>query len=413
MNAKKYRFCIVTYETFPNPITQNLKTFLLENYSCDLIYILHPQLDLKEGYQMSSGFSWFKNNKLIQSKTAYHWKTSWPLLYIKDILYTLFWCLRFGKIDVYFAAGNLNPLAAILLREVGFVKEVIYQSVDYYPTRFQNSFLNWFYFRMDKLCVEWSDETWNVSSMIAQARQKKMDMDPKIFNRQYTVPGCVWFHQVKRLPFAKVNRKKIVYRGVLLPFMGVDLVIRAMPHILKEIPSLIFEIVGTGVEEEKLKNLAKSLKVSKSVIFHGFVKGRENMEKVLSDAALGIATFNTDILDDKVKNSDPGKIKDYMLLGMPIITTKAFPGSKYIVKNRCGLIVSYRAEDLAKTILGLLQNKNLLKEYRENVVKYIEKFDCVTILERNIERVLNGKVNTTNDRSATSIKNFQNRFDDL
>lgn len=390
MSEKKYCFCIVTYETFPNPITQNLKTFLLENYNCDLLYIFHPQLDIKEGYKLSSGFEWFKNNKLTQSKNAYHWKAYWPLLYIKDVLYTFFWCVKFGKkFDAYFACGNLNPVVGLILRNLGIMKKVIYQCLDYYPKRFENNFLNWFYFQLDKFCVRLSDETWNVSSMIAKARHKKMGMDPNIFNRQRTVPGCIWFHKTKRLPFSKINRKKIVYRGTLLSFMGVDLAIKAMPLILKKIPDLKFEIVGTGEEEKKLKDLTNRLGVSKNVIFHGFVEGRENMEKVLSDGALGMATFNTDILDEKVQNSDPGKIKDYMLLGMPVITTDTFPDSKKIVEARCGLVVPYKAEDLAEDVIKLLKSEELLCEYRKNAASYIAKYDCVNILKPNIERIVN------------------------
>lgn len=386
---KKYNFCIVTYETFPNPNTQNLKTYLLENYNCDILYIHHPMLDMKEGYQISSGYDYFKDGKLSESEKAYHWQLFWPLLYIKDILYTFLWCLKFKKkFDLYFAAGNLNPIAGIILRQLGIVKRVVYHSSDYHPVRFSNKFFNWFYFQLDKFCVGLTDETWNVTSVIAEAREKKMGMNRSLYNRQYTVPGGIWFYKVKRLPFTKINRKKIVYRGMLFDYMGVDLGIRAMPLILKKIPDLIFEIVGTGEEEEKLKTLSKQLGVSRNIIFHGFVKEREEMEKVLADAALGIATFNTDILDEKVKNADPGKIKDYMLLGMTVITTNAISYSKQIVDNKCGLVVSYDPVELANAVVKLLINKTLLKEYRTNALKFIEKFDCNNILRPNVERIL-------------------------
>lgn len=390
--GKKYKFCIVTYETFPNPLTQNLKTYLLENYTVDILYIYHPQLDNKEGYELTSGYYLFKNNELVSSKNSYHFKLYWPLLYIKDVLYTLFWCLRFGeKFDVYFASGNLNPVAGLILRQIGVVKKVVYQSLDYYPVRFKNKFFNWFYFQLDKFCVRFCDETWNVSPMIAKARQKKMSMDIKVFNRQYTVPGCIWFYKVKRLPFPKINKRKIVYRGVLLPHMGIDMVLKAIPLILKKIPNLIFEIVGTGVEEKKLKKITKDLKIFKNVLFHGFVEGRENMERIISDGAIGMATFNTSLLDNNVRNSDPGKIKDYMLMGMPVITTDAFSSSNQISEKRCGIVVEYKEEQIAQAVIKLLKSDQLLREYRSNATNFIEKFDCSYILKPNLERVLGEK----------------------
>ena len=351
-------------------------------------------LDMKEGYRSSSGYHFFKNNKLSQVGKAYHWQLYWPLLYIKDVLYTFLWCLKLKKrIYVYFAAGNLNPLVGIILREIGIVKKVIYQSIDYYPTRFENKFFNWFYYQLDKFCVRFSDETWNLNSAMVDARERKMKMNRRIYNKQYTVPGVVWFYKTRRLPFANINTKKIVYRGSLIEFMGVDLVIRAMPYILKKIPQAKLEIIGGGKEKNNFKYLAHNLGISKNVIFHkwktkGWIKDRKKLEKVLSDGALGVATFNTDILDEKVRNSDPGKIKDYMLFGMPIITTNAISYSEEIIKNKCGFVVNYNVKELASAVINLLKSKSLLRQYRQNAIKFIEKFDCKYIYKHNIERVL-------------------------
>lgn len=385
----KYNFCIVTYETFPNPITQNLKTYLLENYTTDLLYIYHPQLNNKEGYQISSGYHFFKNNQLNQSGNAPYLKLFSPLSYIKDIFYTLFWCIKAGrKFDVYFACGNLNPVAGIILKNFGIVRKVVYQSIDYFPKRFENIFFNWLYFQLDKFCVKFADETWNASSVIVESRDKKMGMNPKVYNRQYTVPSCIWFYKAKRLPFSKINRKKIVYRGSLFDYMGVDLIIKAMPRILKKIPGVKFEIVGDGEVRAYLEKLIKDLGISKNVIFHGLVTDRIKLEKILSDSALGVATFNTSIIDEKIKNADPGKIKDYMLMGMPVLTTEAISYSKKLIESKCGIIVRYNVVSVVNAVVKLLANKKLLEEYRENVLKFILPFDCSNILKPNIERVL-------------------------
>lgn len=389
ISNRKYNFCIVTYETVPNPLTQNLKTYLLENYSSDILYIYHQMLDMKESHGKSSGYEIFKDNKLVLSGKTYNLKLYWTILYIKDVLFTLFWCLKFGeRFDVYFASGNLSPIVGLILRELGIVKKVIYQSVDYYSIRFKNKFFNLLYFQIDKFSVKFCDETWNVSPRMVQAREKQMGMDIKTFNRQYTVPGGIWFYKTKRLPFTKINRKKMVYRGMLLKFMGIDLVIKAIPLILKKIPDLKFEIIGTGEEENYLKSLVKSLGISKNVIFHGFVKDRADVEKILSDAGVGVATFNPKMPVDKAKNSDPGKIKDYMLFGMPVITTDTSYISKEIDKSECGIVVNYKPEEIASSVNKLLLNKKLLKKYRSNAIKFIEKFDCTNILRPNMERIL-------------------------
>lgn len=389
--VKNLNVTIVSHKSMPNPITDNLRIFLNENFKVNLLSITHPLLEMEESFKDSSDFEYLEKEKIALRRKAFHWILPVPFLYLKDFFYTLIWSLRFrNKWDLYFGVGNLNPLVGIILRLLKKVDKVIYYSMDYYPTRFKNKLLNWFYFQLDKFCVRFSDETWNVSPVMVEAREKKMGMDRRIYNRQYTVPGGIWFNKVKRLPFSKINKRKIVYRGYLIPHMGVDLAIKAMPKILKYDPKIIFEIVGGGEQEESLKELSKKLGVSNNVIFHGWIKDRAKLEKILLDGSVGIATFNTTILDEKVKNADPGKIKDYMMMGMPIIVTRAISYYEQIEKQKCGIVIDYNPDQLAQAVIKLLTNKKLLEEYRANALKYIKKYDWNNILKPNMERILNG-----------------------
>jgi len=390
--GKKYNICIVTYEIHTNPITRNLSRFLVDNYNTDILYIYHPYLDFKESYKEASKYEYYRDERLVEKKVAIHWRLPVAFLYLKDILYTFFWCIKFGKRwDLYFAAGNLNPFVGIVLKRIGLVKKVVYYSMDYYPKRFENKFFNLLYYQLDKFCVRFSDETWNASSVMVKAREEKMGMERKIYNRQITVPVGIWFYKIKRLPFSKINKKKIVYRGTLQDHMGVDLAIRAMSLILKEIPDVTLEIFGGGQEEENLKKLTRELRISKQVIFHGWIDDRAKLEKSMADGALGIATFNTNILDDKVKNADPGKIKDYMVMGMPVITTNALFYHKEIEKRKCGIVIQYDPTELASAVIKLITNEKMLLEYKKNAIRFIEQFDYEKIFKENLSRVLGEK----------------------
>lgn len=390
--VKNLDVAIVSHKSMPNPITDNLKIFLNENFNLNLLSITHPLLEIEESFKDSSEFEYLEKEKTILRRKAFHWILPVPLLYLKDFFYTFIWSLSFrNKWDLYFGVGNLNPLTGFILRFFKKVDKVIYYSMDYYPTRFEKKLLNWLYFHLDKFCVRFSDETWNVSPVMVEAREKKMGMDRRIYNRQYTVPGGIWFNKVKRLPFSKINKRKIVYRGYLIPHMGVDLAIEAMPKILKYDPKIIFEIVGGGEQEDDLKELAKKIGVANNVIFHGWVIDRTNLEKILSDGVVGIATFNTNILDEKVKNADPGKIKDYMVMGMPIIVTRAISYYEQLEKQKCGIVIDYDPDQFAQAVIKLLTNDNLLKKYRENALKFIKNYDWNYLLKPNIERILSDK----------------------
>lgn len=387
--AQKYKIAIAFHETLPCFVAEYLKTYLLDKYSVDLLFIGHPLLDVKESYQRNSRYEYYKNSKLYLSKNAFHWMAPKPILFVKDMFYTFMWCLKFnGKWEAFFGMDNINVLVALFLKKMGRIKKVVYHTIDYYPTRFPNKFLNWLYFQFDKICVKYADETWNISEVMVEARRKKMGMSGDDYKRQYTFPICVWVDKVKRKPFDKINKKKIIYRGSLVKETGVDLMIKAMPSVLKFIPDAVLEIFGDGVEREYLEREAKKLKVTKHVKFYGWIRERKKLESLMSDGALGIATFNTRIIDDKVRNADPGKIKDYMLMGMPVITTNVVSNCKQIKDQKCGLVIDYNIKDLSAAVIRLLSDEVLLRQYRNNALKFIKQFDCGKLFDENIGRVL-------------------------
>lgn len=54
-------------------------------------------------------------------------------------------------------------------------------------------------------------------------------------------------------------------------YKNIDLVIKAMPDILKEIPNTFYVVVGEGTDRSRLEKLAKELDVSEKIIFKGAV----------------------------------------------------------------------------------------------------------------------------------------------
>ena len=63
--------------------------------------------------------------------------------------------------------------------------------------------------------------------------------------------------------------------GRLVERKGHDTVIRALPEILRQVPTALYLIVGTGPEESRLKDLAHELGVEDQVVFVGYVPDGE------------------------------------------------------------------------------------------------------------------------------------------
>lgn len=386
-NLSDKKIAIVTHRSnMPSIPGGDLKKFLLAWNCKEILYIAHPLLLLKESYKFSSEFEYFKKSKPLKSK-AYHWMLPELISYIKDFIYTIFWILKTGQtFDLYFGINNMNALSGLLFKKIGRVKKVVYYTIDLYPQRFPNKIINWIYHKVDKICVRYCDEIWNVSPFLAEYRQRK-GMKGENYSRQFTVPIGIWFDEMKRVPFEKVKKEKIVYVGHLKNFYGVDLIIRALPSIIKKISNIKLEIVGGGEQLDELKKLINELSIKENVKFYGW-KEKKEAERIIADGALGLAPFNTLIIDEKVKNADPAKIKDYLALGIPVIMTNASLNAKSIDKTKCGIVINYNEESLTKAVVKLLTNENMRKKYRENAIEYVKQFDWNILFTKNISRLL-------------------------
>ena len=388
INLTDKRIAIVTHRTIMPVIPGNdLKRFLLKSGVNKLIYITHPLLLLKESYKLSSELEFYEKSRIKINSKARHFMLPESISYIKDFIYTLIWVFKSNKTyDIYFGMNNLNAFAGLILKKLGRVKKVVYYTIDLFPQRFPNKLINWVYHRLDKVCVNFCDETWNVSPFLVGYR-KRMGMRGKKYARQYIVPIGIWFDEIKRVPLNRIKMTKIVYVGHLAPYMGVDLAVRSIPLIKKSIPNIKLEIIGGGEQVEELKQLVNELSLHTHVRFHGW-KDKKQAEKIITGCALGLAPFNTLIIDEKIKNADPAKIKDYLAQGLPVIMTNASVNARAIEKAKCGIIVSYTQKSLSNAIIQLLTNERLLREYKENALQYIKQFDWNILFTKNISRLL-------------------------
>lgn len=381
---------IVIHESVSGGPGHILAEFLNEKHVGSLFFIAHPLLYMRGAERKSSRYEYYEDGKIERKEKASHWIFPEPILYIKDFLYTFFWVMQTRKkYELFVGLDPLNALSGIVLRILGRVERVVYYSIDYFPTRFENQIMNWFYHQVDKFAVRFADETWNVGKRMKKARAAFNNMKEVIYEKkQYHVPIGIWFAKINRRPIDTFRRNKLVFAGHFVSFMGVDLVIRALPKIKKTIPDVRLEIIGRGEEEAKWKKLADVLHVKQHILYKDWIQERGKFYSTLASAAVGLASFNLHILDDKVKNADPGKIKDYTSSGLPVITTKALFTWRDIERAQCGIVINYNADELADAVLRLLKDKSLLLQYRKNAVEYAKQFDWEELFSTNLSRVL-------------------------
>lgn len=175
----------------------------------------------------------------------------------------------------------------------------------------------------------------------------------------------------------KNRRNQIIFVGRLDRAKGADILIRSVPSILEKC-DVDLKIVGSGPEEENLKNLTKDLGISKKVEFAGrvihdkFAPGslpwRLSESKIFVSPALSGFT-----------------LMEAMACGCPVIAAD-IEWTKEIVQNgKNGILVEQNPEQIADAAIKLLKDYRLWKTMAENARKTAARFSLENWKKRELE----------------------------
>jgi len=166
----------------------------------------------------------------------------------------------------------------------------------------------------------------------------------------------------------------------LEPIYDVETLVKAAPSVLKEIPEAKFLIAGKGSEENRLRELAKSLNVLDNVKFIGFIKNDE-LPQYLNTMDVYISTSLSDA-------GIAASTAEAMACGLPVIVTDVADNRKWVDDGTNGFVVPVKdPKHLAEKIIYLLQNEDIRNKFgranrkiieeRNNYYKEMEKMEDI------------------------------------
>jgi len=169
------------------------------------------------------------------------------------------------------------------------------------------------------------------------------------------------------------NRKKegdqkpitILSNRNLLPLYNVSLLVRAIPHVLKEEPKTKFIIAGDGSEKKYLESEVENLNVSTSVQFLGRVAHQE-MPNLLGQSDIYVSTSPYD-------GTSVSLLEALASGAFPVVTD--IPSNReWIADGDNGFLVPKENENLlAKKIVEAIRDHRLLGEAHEKNRKLVEQ----------------------------------------
>lgn len=282
------------------------------------------------------------------------------ILKIRDLAATLYFTISLREhFDYFIGIESLNAIIGLILRKVGIVNKVIYYNLDYGELRFKNKAMNFIFHVLDKFCVSHADCVWNLSPAMAEVREK-LGIKKENTAPQITVPIGTRFEEIQRLPLESIDKTCLVYLGLLHEKQGVQLIIEALPEIVRRAPDTKLVVIGSGPLEDKLKGMVKDYALEDRVEFLGVVED-EVVEKTLTKCSIGLAPYFGDSNSTK-RYTDVTKPRMYMACGLPVVITRVPPVAKEIEINRAGIAIEYNKEELAEAVLRLLTDANLYRE---------------------------------------------------
>lgn len=380
-DLSKLSIAIVTHVYATGP------SFKFEEYLRDrvkrLVFIGHP---FSFAQDTRSFIKVYEGSKLILEKKIVRWKGPEYFFYLKDLFLTIWWCLKYNKSNDYFiGVNNFNVFSGYLLSLFGNVKKIIFYTIDYVPQRFDNELMNSIYHWLDRLAIVKSYKVWNLSSIMVYQREKRGVAS--IYRKKQIVVPIGTDLNSKPVPFNKIDRNKIVFMGHLREGQGVEMLIEAMKDVIKNVPQAHLLIVGGGSLEDKFKKQVNNLGLQNNVKFSGFVERFSDVQKLLKDAAIAVAPY---VDDEKTytRYTDPGKPKDYLANGLPVIITKVPQVAFEIENEKCGFAIDYDKGQLTKALIKLLRDDKILGFFRENAYKMAKKYEWKKIFDKAFSETL-------------------------
>jgi glycosyltransferase involved in cell wall biosynthesis len=161
------------------------------------------------------------------------------------------------------------------------------------------------------------------------------------------------------------DKKIILFVGRLLALKGIEVLIEAIPNIIKKYGSndLLFVFVGPGDRVRYLK-MVRLLGVESSCFFTGPVS-REVVINLMRNALLLVAP-------SFVENA-PYSILESMACGLPVITTNVGGISEIIKHDYNGVLLEMNlSKEIEKSITALLGDETLRNSIKDNAIETIK-----------------------------------------
>ena len=211
---------------------------------------------------------------------------------------------------------------------------------------------------------------------------KKIKEDLKMLNVpeeiMKVIPNGVDFY---RLRSVKPSNEEfdVIYVGRLISHKNVDVLLKALNIVKKEIKYVRCGIIGDGPEMRNLRTLSKKLDLDDNVKFFGFIESDLEVYTYMSSSKIFVLP--------STREGFPNTILEANSCGLPVIVVGHEKNAGVgVVKNGYnGYVIDLSPEEMARMIIDLLQNEEELNRLSKNSVEFARIYDWSVIVSKLLD----------------------------
>lgn len=218
--------------------------------------------------------------------------------------------------------------------------------------------------------IAFADMTFTCTEQMRQAFIRRGANPDKVFVMLNAADPYLFCCPVLPDTTAQVTQPfRIVTHGTITKRYGHDVLIRAMPLVLKEIPEAVLEIMGQGNLKEELEHIVETTGLSRAVTFMGYLPLDELVNRLRS-ADCGIVSMPKNIETDLIHTN---KMHEYMALGVPVVISRTTAVEAYYDDSCLCYFEAGNEQDLARAIINLYHHPDTRYQLAKNALKAYEK----------------------------------------
>lgn len=206
---------------------------------------------------------------------------------------------------------------------------------------------------------------------IAVSERTKADLEALGTKGVLAIPNGINFDAICRVR-ASDEPSDLVFAGRLAAHKNVDVLIRALGRVKREVPDVKLVIIGSGPEAQKLERLASDLGLASNIEFSGFYEDYSSaISRMKSSRAFVLPSTREGF----------GMVAlDANACGIPVITVRhKMNATCDLISEKTGSVCDLSAESLASAILDQL---SCGKSRRSDCIDLAKRYDWDSICSR-------------------------------